>query len=498
MDKKTNLLDDQNIIPYEKYFGKTKQLIKYFKDDDLQVKDNVRNFRALNSCNGYDEVFINEFQEMFGGMCSHISFLFPHGVRTFQNRIGFRFYKCPPLKNTIYSPYFTLVNIGFRKFIILEKDSIIEDADGNPFTLENLDCFDIIMSIIRNKIDENKFVYPNTIAEILGFIYAAKTLHLQNFVIKEPYYPSSFISQTMKENFNCEDINKDVILPILYKNHISILLIHPDRNNRIINTINYYLIDMSGVHYNSISTDSVFIGLDSRKISKFPNNNIQLGKSCSIWFFASFLTLIENDIEFPLNNKVLYLIFDNLYKLLNIDADFSSQNLKDKDNENIIDGTQFLSYKMSLRTFIDIEETMKNIYGLFIIEPNYLKFYQKIFYKMQNIVDLYNLNKKYYSKIFNMNLFNDGFVNHLDNTLEATKKVFKLLIEAIKEKFNYVIKRKIKISLLELKEKIKELERTIEEYAKIFECETEIKIYSREEIHDMYYEHDDIYLALMD
>ena len=86
----------------------------------------------------------------------------------------------------------------------------------------------------------------------------------------------------------------------------------------------------------------------------------------------------------------------------------------------------------------------------------------------------------------------------VDNTLEATKKVFKLLIEAIKEKFNYVIKRKIKISLLELKEKIKELERTIEEYAKIFECETEIKIYSREEIHDMYYEHDDIYLALMD
>ena len=503
MNKKINLLDEQNIMPYEKYFGKTKQLIKYFKDDDLQVKDNVRTFRALNAIDGYDEVFINEFQEMFGGMSSHISFLFPPGLRAFQNRIGFRFYKNPPLKNKEYSPYFTLVNVGFRKFIILEKDSIIEDADGNSFILESLNCFDIIMSIIRNKINENKFIYPNTIAEILGFIYAAKTLQLKNIIIKDPYYPSPFISQTMKENFNSEDPNKDALLPILYKNHISILLIHYDRNNGIIPTKNYFLIDMSGLHYNAINTDAVFVGLDSIKISKFPNNNIQLGKSCSIWFFSSFLTLIENDIQFPLNNKFLYLIIDKLYFLLNIsEADFSTQNLKDKDkdddNINIIKGTQFLSYKMSLRTFINIEEVMKHIYGFFIIKSNYLKFYQKIFYKMQNILDLYKLNKKYYVKICNKKLFDSDFIENLESIFKASIEVFKHLIQKKKEKFNYIIEGNFKKPLHELKEAIQELEGFIEECDKNFEGNTIKKIYSREEFHDMFFDHEDIYLSMLD
>ncbi len=44
----------------------------------------------------------------------------------------------------------------------------------------------------------------------------------------------------MKENFYCEDISKDVILSILYKNHISILLVHSDENenNRFVPTKN--------------------------------------------------------------------------------------------------------------------------------------------------------------------------------------------------------------------------------------------------------------------
>ena len=98
---------------------------------------------------------------MFEGMSSHINFLFPPRIRAFQNRFGFKFCKGAPLKGTEYSPYFILVNVRFIRFFILEKDSIIEDIDGNPFTLENLDCFDITMSLIK-KLSYKRSLLPIT------------------------------------------------------------------------------------------------------------------------------------------------------------------------------------------------------------------------------------------------------------------------------------------------------------------------------------------------
>ena len=69
----------------------------------------------------------------------------------------------------------------------------------------------------------------------------------------------------MNENVDYEDEDKDVIVPILNNNHISILLVHSNdnRNNSFASKKNNYLIDMNGVHYNSIINDPVFIGLSS-------------------------------------------------------------------------------------------------------------------------------------------------------------------------------------------------------------------------------------------
>ena len=503
MDNKNKFDDEPKITPYEKYFEKTKQLIKHFQDDDLKIKDNVRTFRVLNTDNGYDEVFISELQKIFGGMSSHISFLFPPGVKTFQNMIGFRYYKYDPLNSTKISPYFTLVNAGLRKFIILEKDSIIKDADGKPFTLEDLDCLDVIISIIKNKNknDEDNFSYPYTIPEILGFIYAIKTLKINNLIIKDPYYPSPSLPQTMTENFDYEDETKDVIIPILYNNHVSILLIHSNENrdNSFASKKNYYLIDMNGVHYNSIRRDPVFNGFSSRYIEKFPENNLQLGKSSSLWFFASLLVLIKTNIEFPIDNNTLSQIIDKLYELVNIsEPDFSYQKLEDKDNLNILYDTKFLSYKMSFRTFIDIEGLMKQFYGVFIINPSYIKKYQNLFYKMKSTIDLYKLNNKYYFQIFHMKIFDSFLIEGLENILQNSLKMFERLIERKKELFNYLMKQKFEISLLNLRELIKMLEEEIEELEKSFQYKTEKRIYTREELHQMYYEHNDIYLSMMD
>ena len=85
----------------------------------------------------------------------------------------------------------------------------------------------------------------------------------------------------MKENFNYEDESKDVIAPILYNNHVSILLVHSNGKNGFVPSHNY-LLDIRGVNYNFIYKDSVFIGVSLRHNEKFQS---------SIWKIMLFMIL---------------------------------------------------------------------------------------------------------------------------------------------------------------------------------------------------------------
>ena len=145
----------QEPIFYKKYFEGTKQLKDHFKDKELQIISNVRKFRSSKENGGYDEIFVTEEERLFGGISNQISFIFPPNLKNFQNRIGFRFYKENPLKGNIYNiPYYTLVNVGNRKFIILERDSDSTDNEGKSFITKDLNYFklwykNIIKSHIR-------------------------------------------------------------------------------------------------------------------------------------------------------------------------------------------------------------------------------------------------------------------------------------------------------------------------------------------------------------
>ena len=86
-------------MDYSKYFAGTKQLYKNFDNEDLKIEDRVRVFKKNNSEFGYDEVFSTDWQNIFGGISKQISFIFPHKMRAYNNRIGFRFYNEDPLKN---------------------------------------------------------------------------------------------------------------------------------------------------------------------------------------------------------------------------------------------------------------------------------------------------------------------------------------------------------------------------------------------------------------
>ena len=190
---------------YEQYFEDTFQLKDNFEKENFKIMYGCRIFKKKNGKYGYDEVFSKQKQKDFSGIIEKISFIFPHGERIYDKKIGFRFYKEDPFISKKEIDYFTLVLKDYRKFEILEKQSNIKDGNGNPFIIENINCTDIIKSIILNKFDENNnidYQFPYSIDEILGFIYAIMEKSTTSRIILPPYFPSQFIPETRVEIFN--------------------------------------------------------------------------------------------------------------------------------------------------------------------------------------------------------------------------------------------------------------------------------------------------------
>ena len=121
-----------------------------------------------------------------------------------DKRIGFRYYMHNPKIATKNNPYFTLVLKDYRRFEILEIDATIKDGNDQLFTVNNLNCLEIIMTIIKDKFNNNKdinYQFPYSIVEIIGFIYTMKEKSNNNIIILDPYFPSSLIPETKIEIF---------------------------------------------------------------------------------------------------------------------------------------------------------------------------------------------------------------------------------------------------------------------------------------------------------
>ena len=187
---------NEQILVYDNYFKGTIPLKDNYSAKELEIKTNTRVFENKEEEGGYDEIFLNENSEIFGGISNHISFLYPKNDRDFHHRLGFRYYKEAPLLTKNNIPYFTLLRTGINKFIILEKESNIKDINGRSFIIEDLDCLDVVKTILKEKIKKNNddLTYPNTICELLGFIYASKYRNnsINNIYITSFYSEPSF------------------------------------------------------------------------------------------------------------------------------------------------------------------------------------------------------------------------------------------------------------------------------------------------------------------
>ena len=499
----------QNMASYQNYFKGTKQLKDNFFDKELNIESNVRVFKSEEKDCGYDEIFLNEDSEIFGGVSNQISFLYPHNIRGYQNRIGFRYYKEKPLSSKNNIPYFTLIKCGFRKFIILEKDSEIKDINSNTFIIQDLDCFSIIISIIKTKItkDDNYLTYPNSLIEILGFIYACKYLEkgINNIQILHPFIPSPFQKESLIEEETDIDTSKYYIEPIIYNKHISLLFFYYKQKRN-----NYYLrknilFDMSSAHYKCIiKNDPIFSEEFSYSLIKFPSNNIQIGSSCSMWFYASLLFLIQEKIEIPFNNNTLYKIIEKLYDLFNIkEKDIINNKIIDNNSDNIVKD-EFVSYKLVFKTFIDVDYILEQFNFIKNIGPGGLGEYQKVFLELKNNINILKLNNKYYEKIFNEKIITDKSLNAFYSSFNSAERLFYSIINSRRKKWEYLnmnsnenlnlddLNKNIEVLLKDFSSIVAELK------YKYSNIKDKYILYSSDMLHELYFDNSDLFLNIID
>ena len=406
---KNKLQENEKIIKkpinniYEQYFEGTCPLKDNFLNSDFKIIKGCRIFKKKNGNNGYDEVFPNQKQKDFSGISEKISFIFPHGERIYDKRIGFRFYQENPCISKKEIPYFTLVLKDYRKFEILEKDSTIKDGNERPFTIKTLNCTEIIKSIISDKFNDKNnidYQFPYSIAEILGFIYAIREKSTENRIILPPYFPSPFIPETRVEIFD-KKTEKLYIEPILYKQHASVLLFYFVKHNS--SDIRRYncLFDFSYCHYNILSKgDPIFCEDMSSYLKIYPfKGPIQFGLSCSIWLLGTILTLIETEklsLANFINNSLLFQIITKIHQIMKINEIYLSQSPIIERNDENLSNNSFISYKIALSPFISIKPLMREFYGGFPELSNDLVNYQILFDEFRKRIVELKMNLKYY------------------------------------------------------------------------------------------------------
>jgi len=495
-------INPENINTYENYFRGTKALKDNFSDKELKIKSNTREFKSIEKDSGYDEIFLNDESQIFGGITNHISFLYPPKIRGYQNRIGFRYYKEDPLSQKNDIPYFTLVKDQNRKFIILEKGSQIKDINGNSFVIKDIDCFDIILNIIKEKIksDDDFLTYPNSTCEILGFIYACKSSlenkKNNNIELLHPFFPCPFIKETFIEEETDIDSSKYYLEPILYNDHISLLLFYYKKRRDNFYYRKNIIFDMSSFHYKTILKNDPTFPEDMKSyLIKFPESPIQIGSSCSMWFYASMLFLLKEKIEMPFNKNSLYKIIEKIYDLFDIEKkDIFNSKIIEREKENI-DKNMFVSYKLAFRAFIDVDATLAQLYCLKNIGSGKLGEYQKIFIELKNKLNLLKINNIYYSKIFNVKIVSEEEMKYLKSLLSQAEEHFSSIIDnrkKILQKSDKYPQRDLEVSINFFTSSIKELN------SQLLEKDEKYSLYSKHKLHKLYFDNSDVFLNIMD
>ena len=129
---------------------------------------------------------------------------------------------------------------------------------------------------------------------------------------------------------------------------------------------------------------------------------------------------------------------DKLYDLFNCkEQDINKNKIDNRESENI-DKDEFISYKLALKTFIDIDSVLEQLNSIKNIGPGGLGEYQKIFLELKNNINLIKINNEYYAKIFNAKIVSEKEMNSFNSLLSSLEKSFYSIIETRKKLYEYM------------------------------------------------------------
>ena len=388
----------------------------------------------------YFEIF-NDPRTSILGMSSKISLLYiPSGLKNEKfdeiNCIGFRYYEENQFK---ICHYFTLIKKNNNKrYYILEKEHKMTNIKDKSFYDENLNCFSIMRKIIFEKYEkeEETFLNGELFPEIIGFAYSMVYLgQFKNFIAVEPLILDQMNRDTIIERLPKElEKNIGYIEPILYNNHVSILLVKKSINN-LEKRVNIVL-DMSRFHTKENILDNTIFPKDIYINNyPYPKFSIQKNNTCGLWYYGIIDCIYNNDkykniqdICLSINNNstrffidVINALSNKLYKIPNIIDDADIIKATEINTNRIYDSSDGKKYSFTKEAFLNYYFSLASIFD-FDLHSNY-SIDLKILFEYQFLIDQINE----YLRLVRLN--NSYFKNYSSKYEEVQKLIYKNLID---------------------------------------------------------------------
>ena len=368
------------------------------------------------------------------------SILFPPGTKDIKKIIGIRYFS----KNArnIEDGYFTLIIKENAKLEILEKNPNINDINGKPFFNEYINCLKIMENILfaKYKNDKDQYYIGNfSVIEILGFIFSSKQVKIDNCVIMDPFIPNIFDRKTIKES--TQNINESYLYlePIIYKSHISLLLIHLPSKDKCRCNI---LFDMSNFHEDFLKKDNYIFPREMKhNLNIIPKVPIQSGPTSGLWFIGQIHYIIEKGImafKNIINDNKTYCVevIKTISELLKIPKFISN----DKDIEaDYTFNNYIISRKISYNPFLNVKNFFTQQKISYSSNTDILFKYEKKFSYAIDIIAKYKYNFRHYSNKINKKLcVSNDDVEEIEKTYNEAKEIYNEMFGLY---YNYIYKK---------------------------------------------------------
>lgn len=290
------------------------------------------------------------------------------------------------------------------------------------------------------------FSFGELFPEIIGFIYSIISLgQFKGFLALEPLILEPLNKESCIEYFPeiLQDEDIGYIEPVLYDNHISVLMI---KKSSYFKTRINILIDFSRYHIIENIKDNIIFPLEIY-INNFPYPaiSIQKGNTCGLWLYGIIDCIYSNinykdfkDIWESVKNETPKLFVDvinnlsyNLYGIKNIIEKSNIFSIKYFDENKIYDSIFGSEYSFNKESFQSNYFSLANILGYVestnsekLFGTNLLLEYQLLMDKIKNYLGLVELNNRYFKAYSSKEIYEKYQKGNYEHLIQKLKVLF--------------------------------------------------------------------------